>query len=162
MESLVELAARVGELLKERGWTVGTAESCTGGLVAHAITNISGSSAYFIGAIVAYANQAKMDLLNVPAALLVKHGAVSQEVALAMARGVRRTLRTDVGVATTGIAGPTGGTPQKPVGTVYIALSSPLGEQVVHHVWDRDRLGNKCRSAKAALALLAEQLSSSK
>ena len=162
MESLVELAARVGELLKERGWTVGTAESCTGGLVAHAITNISGSSAYFIGAIVAYANQAKMDLLNVPAALLVKHGAVSQEVALAMARGVRRALRTDIGVATTGIAGPTGGTPQKPVGSVYIALSSPLGERVGHHVWDRDRLGNKCRTARAALALLAEQLSMSK
>jgi PncC family amidohydrolase len=154
MDELIELAARVGELLKGKGWTLGTAESCTGGLIGHLLTEIPGSSAYFRGGIVAYANEVKRDLLGVPQELLTAHGAASCQVAGAMARGVRELLHTDLGIAVTGIAGPTGWTPKKPVGTVYIGLSSPMGNQVEHHVWNADRQGNKLLSAEAALALL--------
>jgi len=135
MDELIELAARVGNLLKEKGWTLGTAESCTGGLIGHLITEIPGSSAYFRGGVIAYANEVKRDLLGVPQELLTAHGAASCQVAGAMARGL--------GIAVTGIAGPTGWTPKKPVGTVYIGLSSPMGNQVEHHVWNADRQGNK-------------------
>ena len=158
MDGLDALAARIGTLLADRHLTVSVAESCTGGLVADAITNVSGSSDYFVGGIVCYANRAKRDLVGVPEELMVIHGAVSPEVALALVRGVRRALCTDVGLATTGIAGPTGGTPVKPVGTVYLAVSSSLGEQVEHHVWDSDRVGNKRLSAHRVLTMLEQHL----
>jgi PncC family amidohydrolase len=152
------LEEEVGRLLRERGWTLATAESCTGGLIGHLITNIPGSSAYFLGGVVAYANKVKEEVLGVPAELLRAHGAVSQEAALAMAQGVRRLLKTNVGLAATGIAGPSGGTPEKPVGTVLIAISSPLGDKVRRLQASADRIGNKQRSAEAALRLLEELL----
>ncbi|MFP3896037.1 MAG: CinA family protein [Anaerolineales bacterium] len=153
-----EIAARIGILLKEWGWTLAVAESCTGGLVGSAITDISGSSDYFLGGVIAYANRIKRDMLGVEERLLEAHGAVSEEVAGAMARGVREALTVDVGLAVTGIAGPTGGTPEKPVGTVFIAASTPSQERVEHHRWSSDRKGNKRLSAEAVLRLLEEML----
>lgn len=117
----------VGAMLLERGWRIGVAESCTGGLVAGRLTDVPGSSSWFLGAVVAYANEVKTETLGVPAALLAEHGAVSEPVGRAMAEGARRHLHTEVGVAITGIAGPTGGTPQKPVGTVVIAVATNAG-----------------------------------
>ncbi|MFH1085665.1 MAG: CinA family protein [Chloroflexota bacterium] len=152
------LAQRLGGWLADRGWTLGGAESCTGGLVSHYLTEVGGSSAYFVGAVVAYANHVKQALLSVPEATLAAHGAVSAEVALAMALGARQALGVGVAYAVTGIAGPTGGTPGKPVGTVFIAVSSPLGDAVERHVWASDRRGNKQRSAVAVLELLARQV----
>jgi nicotinamide-nucleotide amidase len=117
----------VGELLTARGATVAVAESCTGGLIGHRLTDVPGSSAYVLGGIVAYSNAVKQAQLGVPAETLAQHGAVSRETAEAMARGVRRALGAGVGLATTGIAGPSGGTAEKPVGTVCIAIDSDAG-----------------------------------
>jgi nicotinamide-nucleotide amidase len=116
-----------GRLLRERGLTVALAESCTGGLVAHRLTNVPGSSAYVLGAAVTYANTAKRTLLGVRAETLEAHGAVSEETAAEMASGARATFGADLGLAITGIAGPEGGTPDKPVGTVCLALASGSG-----------------------------------
>lgn len=157
-DSLARLAVEIGPLLIARGWTLATAESCTGGLMGHAITNVSGSSAYFKGGIISYANEVKQRLLYVPVGLLTAHGAVSREVALQMARGARAALEADVAIAATGVAGPLGGTPAKPVGTVYVAVSSPLGERCEHYVWGNDRLVNKQLSAEAGLRLLLRHL----
>lgn len=154
----ISLASEIGEALVARNWTLSTAESCTGGLVSHHITNVPGSSAFFVGGIIAYANRVKQGILGVPQSLLIAHGAVSGPVASAMAQGVRRVLRTEVGIAVTGIAGPTGGTPEKPVGTVFLALSSPAGNDVAQYTWDLDREGNKQLSAEALLDLLAKHL----
>jgi PncC family amidohydrolase len=158
MQDIIEKVVKLGQQLQGRGWTLGTAESCTGGLVAHYITNLSGSSAFFLGGLVSYANQVKCDLLGVPEAMLLAHGAVSEQVALAMAQGIRRLMGVDVGVSVTGIAGPLGGTETKPVGTVYIAVASPAGQRVMHRQWGIDRLGNKDLSARAALDLALEHL----
>ncbi len=117
----VELA--IGNMLKERGFTISTAESCTGGFVAHKITSIPGSSSYFMGSVIAYDNTIKINHLSVPPDILEKHGAVSEETALAMARNVREKLNTTIGLAATGIAGPDGGTEEKPVGTIWIAYA---------------------------------------
>jgi nicotinamide-nucleotide amidase len=117
----------VGRLLRERGWTIAVAESCTAGLIAHRITNVPGSSDYFLEGAVCYSNAAKRTLLGVRAATLAAHGAVSEETAREMAEGVRRLAGSDLGLATTGIAGPGGGTPEKPVGTVCVSLASPDG-----------------------------------
>src|SRR3712207_5216894 len=119
-----ELAQHVGAQLQRRQLTVATAESCTGGLIGHLLTEIAGSSAYFMGGVIAYSNAVKHSLLDVPEATLAAVGAVSEETARAMAQGVRARLHTDIGIATTGIAGPGGGTPQKPVGLVYIAVAT--------------------------------------
>ena len=156
--TLTAAAARVLVLLEARGLTLGVAESCTGGLVGHALTNIPGSSAHFWGGIIAYSNAVKRDLVYVPEELLIAHGAVSRPVAIAMAQGVRRALGVDVGLSVTGIAGPTGGTPEKPVGTVHIAVAGPWGEAAEHHVWTSDRITNKVQSALAVLALLEREL----
>jgi nicotinamide-nucleotide amidase len=126
-EGDTSMEKEVGRMLRERGLTVGFAESCTGGLVGHRLTNVPGSSAYFRGSVAAYANTVKESVLDVPAALLERHGAVSEEVATAMAEGARRALGVDVAVATTGVAGPDGGTPEKPVGTVCIAIAAASG-----------------------------------
>jgi nicotinamide-nucleotide amidase len=119
------MEAVVGELLKQKGMTIAVAESCTGGLIGHRLTNVAGSSAYLRGGIVAYANEIKEKQLGVSSETLSQHGAVSEETALEMAEGVRRALGTDIGLSVTGIAGPDGGTAEKPVGTVCFALAAP-------------------------------------
>lgn len=159
MNEGVAIAERIGRLLLARSWKLAVAESCTGGLVGHIITEISGSSAFFQGGVISYANEVKRDLLSVPQEMLNEYGAVSHPTAQAMAQGVRRLLHVEVGVAITGVAGPTGGSVEKPVGTVYVAVSSPLGDQVQHHLWDADRSGNKVFSAQAALLLVEQHLS---
>jgi len=149
----------IGPLLRRRGQTIATAESCTGGLIGSLLTDVSGSSDYYLGGVIAYANEVKQHLLGIDAATLAAVGAVSEQVALAMARGVRHLLGADYGLSTTGIAGPTGGTPDKPVGLVYIALVGPDVERCERHIWDRDRLGNKLLSARRAIQMLLEHLS---
>lgn len=148
----------IGMLLSAQHLTLATAESCTGGLVAHRITNIAGSSAYFVGGFVVYANEAKEALLGVRHETLLTHGAVSEQTAREMASGARLRLGADVAVAVTGIAGPTGGTPEKPVGLVYIALSAPDAERCQRHVWAGSRLANKEQSAEAVLGQLLAYL----
>jgi PncC family amidohydrolase len=150
------LEARLGRLLTDKGLTLALAESCTGGLIANRVTDVAGSSAYFIGGVVSYANEAKEILLGVRHETLITHGAVSAETALEMARGVRERLGTDLAASVTGIAGPSGGTPGKPVGLTYVGLSAPGIERAERFVWDRDRAGNKALSADAVLRLLIE------
>jgi nicotinamide-nucleotide amidase len=157
---LVELARRVGLLFRERGLQLATAESCTGGLVAHLITEVAGSSDYFTGALVTYANDAKIGLADVPTDVLEAHGAVSAEVARAMAEGTRRRLGVDVAVAVTGIAGPDGGTADKPVGLTYVAVADRDGSDVRRYAWNGDRSGNKRLSAAAALEFVLERAGS--
>jgi PncC family amidohydrolase len=152
------LEEKVGRLLVQRGLTLALAESCTGGLIGHRITDVPGSSDYFIGSVVAYAYQVKERVLGVRHETLYEHGAVSEQVALEMACGARRLLATDVALAVTGVAGPGGGTPEKPVGLVYVALSARDAERCQQHVWPFDRAGNKAASANAALTLLLEYL----
>lgn len=152
------LEKQVGELLRARRLTLATAESCTGGLIGHRLTDIPGSSDYYLGGVISYANAVKQQLLGVQAETLARHGAVSQPCALEMARGVRRLLQADIGLSVTGIAGPTGGTPDKPVGLVYVALAAADQEVCRRFVWDGDRAENKARSAHAALELLAAYL----
>lgn len=152
------LEARVGANLRERGLTISVAESCTGGLLCHTLTNVPGSSAYFLGGVVSYADRLKLEIVGVNAHTLEQYGAVSQEVALEMARGVRSRLGSDLALAVTGIAGPGGGSWEKPVGLTWIALSAPWGEIARRYVWHLDRLGNKQRSVQAALELLLQSL----
>lgn len=144
----------VGNMLKEKGKTLSVAESCTGGLVAAKITNISGSSDYFERGVVSYSNQAKMEILGVPKDLLEKFGAVSPEVALAMAKGIRQISKTDLGLSVTGIAGPTGGTKEKPVGLIYIALADNNKAWVEKFMFGQDRMINRERTAQAALNMV--------
>ncbi|MBU2552141.1 MAG: competence/damage-inducible protein A [Proteobacteria bacterium] len=124
-----DLEAAVGRLLTDKRLSLAVAESCTGGLISRRLTSVSGSSSYFDRGLVVYSNRAKEELLGVPADIIEAHGAVSAETALKMAAGVRQRSRTDLGLASTGVAGPTGGTPDKPVGTVFIALSTPEGTE---------------------------------
>lgn len=159
-DELVVLAERLRAACVSRGLSLATAESCTGGLVAHAITEVAGSSAYFRGGFVTYADEAKGDLLGVPAELLAAHGAVSAQVARAMAEGARARLGADVAVAVTGIAGPDGGTAEKPVGLTYVAIAAAGGVDVRRHHWAGDRHANKLDSAAAALELVMERLDS--
>jgi nicotinamide-nucleotide amidase len=157
-QELVDLARRVGEAFRERGLRLATAESCTGGLVAHLITEVPGSSDYFTGALVTYSNQNKIALAEVPPEVLEAHGAVSAQVAMAMAEGTRRRLGVDVAVAITGVAGPDGGTAAKPVGLTYVAIADANGSDVRRHVWDGDRSANKRLSAAAALEFALERI----
>jgi len=152
------LEVSIGRRLRERGLTLAVAESCTGGLIGHLITQVPGSSTYFLGGVIAYANEVKERLLGVRPTTLAEHGAVSPQTALEMARGVRRALQADLGLAVTGIAGPSGGTPHKPVGLVYVALAAPEGAWVEEHRWQGDRPTNKPLSAHAALDLLRRYL----
>lgn len=153
-----KLELRVGIYLNERKLTLSTAESCTGGLVASRITDVSGSSAYFLGGIVAYSYEAKAALLDVSWDTLNGKGAVSRETVIEMARGARKALGADIAVSVSGIAGPGGGTPDKPVGTVWIGLSTPSGEEARHFVWDGDRIQNKHLSSEAALQFVLDYL----
>jgi PncC family amidohydrolase len=148
----------VGQLLRQHGLQLAVAESCTGGLVSHRLTNVPGSSAYYLGSITAYANRAKVRLLGVRWETLERYGAVSAETAVEMARGVRQTLAADIGVSVTGIAGPDGGTLDKPVGLVYIGLSAPGVEEAHSFYWQGGRIENKELSAEQALRLLADYL----
>jgi len=159
-DSAQDLEEKVGELLSQRGLTLAVAESCTGGLLGHRITNVSGSSAYFEGGIISYSNEAKEAVLGVPREILIEYGAVSRQTALAMARGARRVLGTDLAVSVTGIAGPGGATAEKPVGLAYIALAAEAAELCDKHVWQGDRAANKEQSAEAALKLILEYLTS--
>ena len=156
-DRLVALAQRLSDTCLERGLTVATAESCTGGLVAHVITEIAGSSAYFRGGFVTYADDVKRDQLGVPQELLDAHGAVSAQVARAMAEGARDRLGSHVAVSITGIAGPGGGSDEKPVGLTYVGVADNAGVDVRRHHWTGDRSANKHDSAVAALELLLER-----
>jgi nicotinamide-nucleotide amidase len=148
------IEARVLELCRDRGWTLGTAESCTGGLVAARLTGIPGSSDVFRGGVVAYANEVKEAELGVPGELLAEHGAVSPEVAAAMAQGARARLGVDVAVSVTGIAGPDGGTEEKPVGLVYLHAEGPNGGVGREFSFPGDRASIRARSVVGALHLV--------
>ncbi len=153
----------VGLLMRGRGESLAVAESCTGGLVAQLLTEVPGASDYFVGGVAAYANEVKRELLGVPQQLLDEHGAVSEPVARAMAEGVRERLGCDYGVATTGISGPGGGSPGKPVGLVHVALARASGTHADHFVFPLDRTRHRMLTAQVALdwirrALLGEEL----
>ncbi len=148
----------IGNLLSARGLKLAVAESCTGGLVAHRLTNVPGSSAYFIGGVVAYAYEAKAALLHVSWDTLRAHGAVSRETVIEMARGVRTILGADISISVSGIAGPGGGLPDKPVGTTWIGLSANDGDWARKFTWQFDREGNKASSAEAALQFVLDYL----
>lgn len=154
---LEDLAQRLQVTCLAGAITVATAESCTGGLVAHAITSQSGSSGYYVGGVVSYSNEVKSITLGVPTEVLAAHGAVSAQVAVAMAAGVRERLGAVLGVGVTGVAGPDGGTPDKPVGLVYIAVADGAGTDVRRFLWPGDRASNIEDSAAAALELLLER-----
>lgn len=145
------MAAVVGRLLRERQATLSTAESCTGGTLAHRITEVAGASDYYKGGIVSYSNELKMNLLGVSAATLQQVGAVSEQTACEMAQGCRARLQTDFAVATTGIAGPTGATADKPLGTVWIAVASPTGVKANKYVFRTTRAQHQERTANQAL-----------
>jgi PncC family amidohydrolase len=158
LTDVVELAARLGERCTRSGVTVATVESCTGGLIGHVITEIPGSSAYYLGGFVTYSDGQKIAAVGVPGDVLAAHGAVSAQVAMAMAVGGRERTGADVAVAVTGIAGPDGGTPQKPVGLTYVAVADGDGASVRRFTWTGDRADNKRRSAAAALDLVLERI----
>ncbi len=159
-EALVDLAARLGERCLARGIRLSTVESCTGGFVGHVITETPGSSAYYLGGFVTYSDQLKQDLVGVSADVLASHGAVSAQTALAMATGGRARTGADIGASVTGIAGPDGGSPDKPVGLTYVAVADAGGTQVRRHVWTGTRTENKRASAQALVELILERLAS--
>ncbi len=147
--------------MRQRGLTLTAAESCTGGLVGHRITNIPGSSEYYLGSVTAYAYEAKVRLLGVSWETLESHGAVSDATVLEMARGVWTALGADIGIAISGIAGPGGGTPEKPVGLVHFGLSTEQGHQsATHRIFQGDRLAVKEQSADFVLGYLLDYLKS--
>lgn len=148
------LEAAVGRGLREKGLTVAVAESCTGGLLGDRFTNVPGSSDYFLGAVVSYSNEAKMKLLGVQNDTLMEHGAVSEETASEMAQGVRQILQADIGISITGISGPDGGTPEKPVGLTFIAIDYSGDVNVKRLMFLRDRRFNKELAAQTALNLV--------
>jgi len=160
MESAMKtnLEEALKEALISRGLKLAAAESCTGGLVSHRITNMSGSSEYFPGCFVAYSYEAKVNLLGVSWDTLNAHGAVSRETVIEMARGARKLFSADIGISVSGIAGPTGAMPGKPVGTTWLGLSAGTGEWTRHFVWDGDREQNKQCSSEAALQFVLDHL----
>lgn len=158
LTELVALAARLGERCTGLGLRLATVESCTGGLVGHLMTETPGSSAWYLGGFVTYADQLKLDLVGVPAEVLAAHGAVSAQVALAMATAGHLRTGADVGAAVTGIAGPDGGTAQKPVGLTYVAVADANGTEVRRYLWSGSRAKNKRESAAALLGLILERI----
>jgi nicotinamide-nucleotide amidase len=152
------LEAVVGDLLVERGWRIAAAESCTGGLITSRLTDIPGSSRYVQESVVSYANESKVQLLGVPAKLLAEHGAVSEPVALAMADGIRARSEVEVGVGVTGIAGPGGGTPEKPVGTVAIAAVTSGAARSRLFRFHGERSTVKFQASQAALDMVRRML----
>jgi PncC family amidohydrolase len=157
-ESLAHLVELLQARCLERGIRVATAESCTGGLIAKMITDVPGSSGYFCGGIVSYSNDAKMSLLAVSGEQLLAHGAVSAQVARSMAVGALGAMRSDFAVAVTGVSGPGGGSPAKPVGLTYVAVADALGTEVRRFVWAGDRTENREATARAAIELLLERI----
>ncbi len=157
-EQTQPLEVLVAKLLTDQKQTLAVAESCTGGLITHRLTNIAGSSVFLTAGVIAYAYQAKVIALGVPWETLNEHGAVSEETAFAMAHGVRARFSTSLGLSVTGIAGPGGATPDKPVGLTYIALESDQDKLIERHIWRGDRIENKEQSAQAALELLHRYL----
>jgi PncC family amidohydrolase len=155
------LEAQIGEILRAKNWTICGAESCTGGLIMHRLTNIPGSSAYVLGGVVAYSNAAKQTILHVRQGTLIAHGAVSEPVAAEMASGACALFGATFGVSVTGIAGPDGGTSDKPVGLTYIGLAGMNDLMIVkRYMWEGDREANKAASAEAALSLILETIRS--
>jgi PncC family amidohydrolase len=154
----MRLEETLGPLLVARRFTLAVAESCTGGLIGHRLTNVPGSSDYFLGGLIAYSYSAKEKLLGVQPQTLQNFGAVSEPTAREMARGACRVLGAHLGVAVTGIAGPGGATPDKPVGLTWVALCAPGFERAEHYVWTGDRVANKEASAEAALRLVLDYL----
>lgn len=154
----IPLEVTLGELLKKKKLTVSTAESCTGGSIAARLTSIAGSSEYFNGGIVAYSNEVKMNILHVSRETLEKHGAVSEETVVEMVKGAMKALKTDCAVATSGIAGPGGGTPEKPVGTVWIAAGYKNEIRTYRQESDHGRAGNIEQASNNALSLLQNLL----
>lgn len=153
------LAKIAGDQLRRTGFMLATAESCTGGLLGDLVTDISGCSDYYLGGVVVYANTAKKTLLNVPDEILDRYGAVSRETATVMADAIRRILGADVSLSISGIAGPSGGTREKPVGTVWIGLSSTQGQDTRLFHFSGDRKEIKNQAAESALSMLVEFLS---
>jgi PncC family amidohydrolase len=154
----MELEKKIGKLLREKGVTIATAESCTGGLIANRITDVSGASDYFEAGFVTYSNRAKTVFLAVPENVIKERGAVSPEVARLMADGVKKVTGAGIGLAVTGIAGPTGGTEEKPVGTVYIGISCGFGTFVRHFLFSGTRRKIKSRTSEAALTCVLDCL----
>jgi PncC family amidohydrolase len=154
----MELEKKIGKLLREKNLTMATAESCTGGLIANRITNVSGASDYFEAGFITYSNRTKTAFLAVSEDVIKNRGAVSPEVARLMAEGVKRVTGAGIGIAVTGIAGPTGGTQEKPVGTVYIGISSGLGTFVRHFLFSGTRRKIKSRTSEAALTCVLDCL----
>ena len=152
------LEERAGDALNKKGWTLALGESCTGGLIAHRITDVPGSSDYFLGGVTAYSDPVKERLLGVKRETLIAVGAASEETAREMAQGARHTIGSDVGISVTCIAGPGGGTDEKPVGLTYIGASTPDGEWVERHIFEGDRQSIKEAAANAALELLLNAL----
>ena len=153
-----ELEDTIGKLLSERKMTLAVAESCTGGLIADRMTNVSGCSGYFERGIITYSNKSKMDELGVPSELISQHGAVSREVAEAMALGIRSASHTDIGISTTGIAGPTGGSSEKPIGLVWIGYSDQEATFALEFHFGGERRIVKERAAQAALELVRRKI----
>ncbi len=157
---LLKLSEDVGIALRNHQHTIATAESCTGGLIASTLTDVSGSSAYVFGGVVTYSNAAKQQMVNVREQTLIDYGAVSEQTAREMAVGARDLFDTDYALSVTGIAGPGGGTDEKPVGLTYIGFAARDGQVAVQrHVWDGDRIANKQASVHASLTLLLQILS---
>ncbi|MDD5039066.1 MAG: CinA family protein [Dehalococcoidales bacterium] len=156
------LGYEIGNLLRQRGLTLGIVESATGGLISHLITDVSGSSDYYKGAVIAYSNEVKIRVVGVKEATINEYGAVSPQVAEEMAAGGRRVLGADICLVDTGIAGPSGATPGKPVGLFYIGLSHQAGTHSRKHNFQGDREQNKRNAAEAALLWLKEYLTSLK
>lgn len=153
-EDETTLATAAGELLRQAGQTLATAESCTGGLVGKLLTDIAGSSDYYVGGVISYANRIKTDLLDVPEELIAKHGAVSEQVAAEMAAGCRKRMGSDWAIAVTGIAGPGGGTETKPIGLVYVAVAGPDGAEVQKLTFPGTREIIRLRAALTGLNML--------
>jgi PncC family amidohydrolase len=157
---LLQLSGQVGQILTDKAYTISTAESCTGGLLAHVLTAISGASGYYIGGVVAYSNPIKETALGVNPETLIQHGAVSPQTAQEMADGVRQRFMTTFGLSTTGIAGPTGGTPEKPVGLVFLGLSTSDSTAVFKCQFSGERGEIQNESVQKILVELLTQLES--
>ncbi len=155
-KELEALALKLGRALHVRGWRLAAAESCTGGWIAKALTDVAGSSQWFEGGVVSYSNAAKTELLGVPTEVLTTHGAVSEEAVRAMADGARRRFAADVAVAVSGIAGPGGGTADKPVGTVHIAWASPNSLTAARRIFAGSREAVRRQTVAVALERLIE------
>ena len=159
---MANLEKEIGNLLRQKGLTLGVVESATGGLVSHRLTNVSGSSDYYKGSVTAYSNEAKIKVVGVKEATINQHGAVSYQVAEEMAEGGRKVLAADICLADTGIAGPSGATPEKPVGLFYLGLSHQGGTYSRQHNFHGNREQNKQSAAEVALGWLKEYLVSMK